>query len=332
MRTLVNFVIKRILILLIIELIFTQGIGAQFMFQRSNSFDTLNLRGKYYFKSALLMDAKTGTVLYAHRAEKKIYPASLVKMMVALIALEQVDMGLITLSDNVSISSQVRKVGGRQVYLSDGEVFPLGELLKAMIIFSANDAAAAVAEHIAGSQEDFVKLMNQKAYELQMAHTHFNNPHGLPPKDKVSYNTTTAYDLGILARELVNYPKYLHWSSTQLDSFRAGSFQLLNTNRSLLRSFSGMDGLKTGFHRKAGFNLVSTAKRDGVRLVSVVTGTYSPKVRGKITASILNKGFELFNSGSSSSFQMTIVQNTHNPMKFDSSEKSFFGMDLSNIN
>ncbi len=249
---------------------------------------------KNYFshhKASLLADADSGRILYAHRIEEKVYPASLVKMMTALITLEEVKQGRISMNDRVRISAWASKIGGRQVYLKHGEVFPLAELMKAMVITSANDAAVAIAEHVAGNDKNFIMKMNHHAKKIGMRNTSFFSVHGLPPGRGQKLDRTTARDLLILSLELLKHPRYLAWSSIRLDRFRNGAFQLLNTNHKLLSSFKGMDGMKTGYHARAGFNLVSTAKRNGVRLLSIVLGARNPRWRRKITSSILNHGF-----------------------------------------
>jgi len=247
------------------------------------------------YKAALLLEAQTGQILYKSNSHKKIIPASLVKMMVALITMERLESGELDITDVVSISAFVSRIGGRQVYLKEGEVFKLDELIKAMIVISANDATGAIAEHISGDVDSFVKLMNQRARSLHMENTRFFNPHGLPPiNEKVPENETTAYDLGILAQELLKYPKYLEYSSIQLDTFRNGTYQLLSTYRSLLRNYPGLDGLKTGYHQKAGFNIVSTAQQKNFRLVAIVVGSLSLDVRNQAASSLLDIGFKNF--------------------------------------
>jgi len=177
--------------------------------------------------------------------------------------------------------------------LKQGEVFKLRELLKATIIGSANDAAYSIAEHVAGSEKAFVKLMNAKAKKLGMLHTRFVNAHGLPPgwRSRKSDNKTTAYDMAKLASALLQHESILKLSSTEVSAFRNGTFQLLNTNRKFLRSYPGADGLKTGYTRKAGFSMVGTAVKNGERLIVVVMGAKKPKDRLKAAKYLLNKGF-----------------------------------------
>jgi len=245
------------------------------------------------YKAALLMDADTGQILFEQNMHQRLVPASLVKMMVILIALEKVQQGSVKLTDPVTASAWASKIGGHQVYLKEGEVFPLEELLKAVAITSANDAATAVAEYLAGSTESFVQLMNQRAKELGMNDTTFANVHGLPPGKGQEENYTSAYDIALLARELIKHPEVLHWSSTREDTFRNGSFTLTNTNK-LLGSFPGLDGLKTGYTDEAGFNLCATAKRDDLRLISVVMGVSNSRIRFSETTKLLSMGFNTY--------------------------------------
>ena len=246
------------------------------------------------YKAAVLIEPTTGTLLHADRAHDPIVPASLVKMMVSLIVLEHLRDGRLQLEDQVTVSKWASKIGGHQVYLKQGEVFELGEMMKAVVVGSANDAAVAVAELIGGDQEGFVELMNQRAQALQMKNTVYTNPHGLPPGKGQKENITTAYDQMLLGRELVKYPQYLIWSSTLRDTFRNGTFELLNTNRVLLKKMPEMDGLKTGYYRKAGFSVVATAKRNNTRLLAAVMGSTKKSVRTQITSRLLTKGFSQY--------------------------------------
>ena len=258
----------------------------------NSSFSAENAnRYRSHYKAALLADAESGRILRHDRMHQKIYPASLVKMMVALITLEEIKSGRISLQDHVKVSRWASKIGGHQVYLKQGEVFQLAELMKATVISSANDAAVAVAEHVYGSDKIFIIKMNERAIQLGMRKTHFYSVHGLPPGRGQKLDVSSAYDLYLLALELLKHPQYLHWSSTRIDSFRNGTFQLLNTNHRLIRNYRGMEGMKTGYHRRAGFNLVSTAKRERQRFISVVLGATNSRWRSKTTKHLLNYGF-----------------------------------------
>ena len=213
-------------------------------------------------------------------------------MMVGLITIEEINSGRISLKDEVTISSWASRIGGHQVYLKQGEKFKLYELMKATIIGSANDAAVAVAEHVFGSDKVFIRRMNIRAKELGMKKTNFYSVHGLPPGKNQKIDVSSAYDFYLLALEILKHPKFLQWSSTRLDTFRNGTFQLLNTNHRLIKSYKGMQGMKTGYHRKAGFNLVSTAIRNGKRFISIVLGAKNSRIRKETTKQLLDFGFQ----------------------------------------
>lgn len=246
------------------------------------------------YKSALLADVESGRILFHDRMHQMIYPASLVKMMVSLIVLEEIDEGRISLNDSVKVSSWASKIGGHQVYLKQGEVFKLKELMKAIVISSANDASVAVAEHVYGQDKQFIKKMNNRAVELGMKKTRFFSVHGLPPGRGQKLDESTTFDMYLLAMELLKHPQYLKWSSIRMDSFRNGTFQLLNTNHRLIRNYRGMDGMKTGYHRRAGFNLVSTAEREGQRFISIIMGAKNSRSRGQSATHLLDYGFNNF--------------------------------------
>jgi D-alanyl-D-alanine carboxypeptidase (penicillin-binding protein 5/6) len=244
------------------------------------------------YQAYILLEPETGRVLVEHEADKPWAPASLVKMMLTLIVMEEVEQGTITLATPVTVSRTASRIGGSQVYLKEGETFPLEQLMRAIEIASANDACVAVAEAVAGSQEAMVARMNRRARELGMRHTAYANVHGLPADPGNPENTTTARDTGVLAREIVRrFPRVLQWTDTLEAPFRNGKFTLHSTNRLLLGMQPDVDGLKTGYHNGAGFNLVATAERSRVRLVSVVLGSPSPKVRADETIRLLNTGF-----------------------------------------
>ena len=242
------------------------------------------------YRSILLLEAVTGRVLKAKNERLATKPASIVKMMTALIAMEQIKRNIIHLDEIITVSRSASRIGGQQVYLAQGEKFSLSNLMKSIIISSANDSSYAVAEHIAGDAEAFVGMMNQRAKELGMTNTHFVNVNGLPPGRKKPTNQMSARDAGILARELIKYPLIMKWSATKNAPFRNGSFTLTNTNK-LLGRFRGMDGLKTGYHRKAGFSIVATAKRKNLRLIAVVMGSSHSRRRFKEAKRLLAWGF-----------------------------------------
>ncbi|HYB73280.1 MAG TPA: D-alanyl-D-alanine carboxypeptidase family protein [Candidatus Sulfotelmatobacter sp.] len=242
--------------------------------------------------SAVLVDAETGAALLAKEPHQRRPPASMLKMMVAVIVLDQVQAGTRKLDEPVTTSRRAEAMGGSQVYLKQGEVFPLEDMLKAVLIGSANDAAVAVAEHVGGTVEGFVDLMNAKAEALGMKDTRFVTPHGLPPGRDQEADVSSAHDMALLARTLVRYPRALQWTSTKEAPFREGKFILRNPNH-LLGAFAGLDGLKTGHYKEAGYNLAATAERDGLRLVAVVMGAPNGKTRFAEAARLLNWGFNI---------------------------------------
>lgn len=242
------------------------------------------------YQAALLMEAETGQVLFAHELHKPWPMASLTKMMLMLLVAERLKEGKLQLTEPIPVSRRASQIGGSQVFLREGESFPLGELMKAIVIHSANDACVAVAEHLAGSTEGMVDLMNQRAAELEMMDSRYRSVHGLPPEPGQEEDLSSAHDLAVLGRQLVRHPQILRWSSTMEDSFRDGKFQLLNTNKLLLR-FPGVDGIKTGFYGKAGHNLVATAFRGGLRFIAVVLGGSTSAVRFSEAARLLSLGF-----------------------------------------
>ncbi|MDM7917168.1 MAG: D-alanyl-D-alanine carboxypeptidase family protein [Candidatus Eisenbacteria bacterium] len=239
--------------------------------------------------ASILVEPTTGEVLYEQNADLPRAPASIAKLMLELIVLEKIQAGTLTLQEPIQVSAWASKIGGSQVYLAQGEVFPLEELLKAIVIHSANDACVAVAEHVAGSSEGFVDLMNIRAKELGLENTRYVNVHGLDDQPGEG-NVTTARDISTIACRLVAMPHVLEWSSIQETDFRNGEFKLTNTNK-LLGRFAGLDGLKTGYTEKAGFCLCSTAQRNGLRLISVVLGAESNRARFDESARLLGAGF-----------------------------------------
>jgi len=243
--------------------------------------------------SALLIAADTGQVLFEKNADQMIPPASLVKVMTLLVALDAVRSGEVSLDDPVRTSQRASRMTGSIVYLSPGEVQPLEKLLKAIAIAGANDAAIAVAEHIAGSEEAFVQRMNRRAEELGMTRTRFANSHGLPPTQGEAY--TTARDIAKAARVLIaSHPEVLEWTKTRVEPFREQpAFNLYNTNE-LVGRYEGLDGLRTGYIEASGWLMLATAMRGDTRLISVVMAARDQAERQSQTASLLDYGFQRF--------------------------------------
>ena len=239
-------------------------------------------------KSVILMEASTGAILYEKNSDEALPPASVTKIMTLLLVMEEIDRGMLKYSDFVTTSAYAASMGGSQIYLKEGEQMSVEDMIKSVVISSANDAAVALAEHICGSEEVFVKRMNDKAKELGMANTNFENTNGLD--DTATNHVTSARDIAIMSRELIKYEDILKYSSTWMDTIRNGEFGLTNTNR-LVRFYQGATGLKTGSTDKAKFCISATAKRNGMHLICVVMGAPSSDVRNSIASQLLNWGF-----------------------------------------
>jgi len=239
-------------------------------------------------KSAVLMDWNTGTVLYAKNRDQALPPASVTKVMTLLLIMEAIDSGNLPLDEAVSVSEYAASMGGSQVFLEPGETMTAEEMLKCVIIASANDAAVALAEKVAGSEEAFVGRMNERAAELGMHNTHFENVTGLD--DDVTNHMTSAYDIALMSRELLNHPKILEYSGIWMDTIRGGEFGLTNTNR-LIRFYPGATGLKTGSTSKAKFCISATAQREGLHLIAVIMGSDTRDSRNDAAKTLLDWGF-----------------------------------------
>ena len=242
------------------------------------------------YVTACVMEPASGRVIFDQDMHKPWPPASMTKMMLMLIVAEKLHDGSLKLTDQVSTSALASKIGGSQVYLKEGETFSLDDMMKAIVVHSANDATLAMAEYVAGSGEAFVVMMNKRAQELGMKDTQYHSPHGLPPAPGQQADMTSAYDSALLARELIKYPDVLRWSSIDVSGFRNNTFELRNTNH-LIRTYRGCDGLKTGFYSQAGFNVTATAKRGGLRLIAVVMGSPRKQENFGQAATLLSQGF-----------------------------------------
>lgn len=252
----------------------------------------VNSIAKDPYASALVIDADTGQILFSENPETVVYPASVVKLMDLLVILDRIQQGKNTLEEMVQVSVEAAKTGGSQVYLDSKEQFSIEDLLYALVVQSANDAAVALAEHVGGSKDGFVTLMNQKAAELGMKNTHFYSVHGLPPSEGQKPDETTASDLALLSRSLVSRPDALKYTSTKERGFRDNKFIMRNHNH-LLGQVDGCDGLKTGYFEAAGFSIAATAKKGGVRIIALVMGSKDRKIRDAKTVELLAKGFTL---------------------------------------
>lgn len=230
------------------------------------------------YQAYVVMEPTSGRIMEGENIHTKRAPASVTKLMVAYVVMEKLSRGEIKLTDKITVSKDASKIGGSQVYLKEGEEFTLEELMKAMMIASANDAAYAIAEHVSGTPQAFVRIMNEKAKLLGMNDTEFQSVHGLPPGKDQKEDRTSCYDLALLGRSLLGNSKLLEWTSMKDGEFRGGQFALHNHNKLLMR-LPDVDGLKTGFYRSAGFNVVATAKRSNLRCIVVVMGSPSGKIR-----------------------------------------------------
>lgn len=238
-------------------------------------------------KSQLLMELSTGEILYANNENEKLLPASVTKVMTLLLIMEAIDDGKIKYEDKVTCSEHASKMGGSQIWFQPGEQLSIDEALKCICVVSANDVSVAMAEHISGSEENFVALMNEKAKILGMNNTHFMNAHGIDEDN----HYTTAKDIAIMSRELVlNHPNILKYTSIWMDTIRGGTFGLSNTNK-LIRFYDGALGLKTGSTSKALYNLSAVAGRDGMTLIAVVLTAPTSDIRANEVSQLLNYGF-----------------------------------------
>lgn len=239
-------------------------------------------------KAVVLMAMDTGEVLYQENEYEHLSPASVTKIMSLLLVLEAIDNGKIKLSDKVTASKDAVSMGGSQIWLEQGETMTVDELLKAVIVASANDACTALGEYVAGSSIAFVNMMNNRAKELGLIHTNFENCTGLD--DTVKNHYSCAYDLAVIASEVMKYDIVQNYSTIWLDSLRDGKTELNNTNK-LVNSYSGITGLKTGTTSNAGFCVAATASRDGLNLVAVVLGSDTSDDRFNTASYLLDYGF-----------------------------------------
>jgi len=244
-------------------------------------------------KSAILVESTTGKVIYKKNENEKRSPASMTKIMTLLLTMEALEKGNINMNDKVSISENSSSMGGTQIFLETGTQISVETLLKGISIASANDAAVAIAEYLGGTEENFVNMMNEKAKSLGCKNTNFKNPHGLDEEG----HYTTAYDLSLIARELLKYPKVLELTSTYEDYIDVSGEKhwLVNTNK-LVRFYKGIDGLKTGYTNDAGYCLTATMQKNNMRLLTVVMGEDTKDNRNTDTISMMEYGYSMYGS------------------------------------
>ena len=241
-------------------------------------------------RAALLMEKTTGQVLFAQNEHEALEPASVTKVMTLLLTMEAIDSGTIAYDDVVTVSAYAAGMGGSQVFLAEGEQITVEELLKAVCVASGNDAAAALAEQVAGTAELFVEKMNRRAAELGMNDTHFVNCTGLTAEGHV----TSAYDIALMSRELIlRHPDIRRFTTIWMDTIRGGTFQLANTNK-LIRFYDGATGLKTGYTASAGYCISATAERDGMELIAVIMKAPDEDTRSSDAKALLSYGFAAY--------------------------------------
>ena len=282
---------KIFLLFLIVILVFSFSVSTFAYAETSVSTqlkDRLQNAPEISAKSAVLYEATTGTILYEKNSSEALPPASVTKIMTLLLLAQGIEDGSISLDDRVIISKNASSMGGSQVFLKEGEEMSVEELLKCTVIASANDASVALAEHLCGSEEAFVKKMNMKAEELKLSGSRFENTTGLD--DTVNNHTMSAYDIAVLSSLLIQYDFITKYSSLWQDTIRDGAFTLTNTNR-LVRYYDGCNGLKTGSTDKAGYCVSVSAQRNNLKLICVIMGADSKEKRNEEARALLDYGF-----------------------------------------
>jgi serine-type D-Ala-D-Ala carboxypeptidase (penicillin-binding protein 5/6) len=242
------------------------------------------------YLGAIVVDAVTGDVLYENHADVQGYPASVIKLMDLLVILEKIEEGALKLDDLVTVTAESSTIGGSQVYLKEHEVFSVDDLLYAMVVQSANDAATALAIHVAGTKDGFVDLMNEKAQAIGMKSTVIHSVHGLPPSADQEPDLSSPRDIALLCSELLKHKDTLRYTATAERGFRNDTFMMRNHNP-LITTFQGCDGFKTGYYTKAGFSIAATATRKDDRVIAVIMGSLDKKIRNAKAAELLSKGF-----------------------------------------
>jgi D-alanyl-D-alanine carboxypeptidase (penicillin-binding protein 5/6) len=276
-----------------VSIIFTLLLGNISVFaeeEENNEQEQLNLASEA--ETAILMERDTGEVLFDKNADEKLPPASMTKVMTLLLIMEELENGNLSYDETVRVSERAASMGGSQIFLEEGEEMTVNDLLKGIAIASGNDASVALAERISGSEEAFVKKMNEKVEELELKNTKFQNSTGLPAEDHYS----TSYDMAIIAKELLKYETITDYTSIYEDYLRQGEdneFWLVNTNK-LVRFYPGVDGLKTGFTNEAKYCLTATAQKNDMRVITVVMGAETTKERNAAVSQMLDYAFNHF--------------------------------------
>lgn len=269
------------------------GVFLLFIFGSVLGAQAIDIRSRDPYYSAVVMDADTGKVLWEDHAGAEGYPASMVKMMNLFVVLDELDAGTIRLDQPVEVSREMALIGGRQVWLKQGEVFPLEELIYAMAVHSANDAATAVAIACSGSKDAHAAKMNAKAQALGLTRTRFHNVHGLPPSSGEQVDVSSALDMAKIARALLHeHPDVVKYSSIYSRDFRGGNPVMTSSNK-LLKTFEGCDGMKTGYFYAAGFSITATAVRNNRRVIAVVMDCKRKETRNQWAEQLLERGFSM---------------------------------------
>ena len=280
---------RKIICIAMLMLLMTNIVFADFVYKpkEESSIKTAAPVFNLQSESAILLDSKTGTVMYSKEPDKKLLPASVTKVMTLLLTMEAIEEGKLSYDDYIVCSARASSMGGSQIYFKENEKLKVTDAIKAVAVVSANDVATALAEHLGGSVENFVSMMNAKAKALGMKNTSFKNPHGIDEEG----HYTTARDISIMSRELITkHPKIKEFTSIWMDTLRDGTFGLTNTNK-LIRFYEGATGLKTGSTSKALFNLSATATRNNLELIAVVMRAPSSKIRLEEARQLLDYGF-----------------------------------------
>ena len=293
-----------IVFLFIIPIILSNVLGVSFLYdiEKNNdsyiidesSISTSAPTPEFNFQSTaqILMEPKSGKIIYANNENEKLIPASVTKIMTLLLIMENIDSGKLKYTDKVVCSANASGMGGSQIWFKEGEELTVDEALKCICVVSANDVTVAMAEKIGGTESNFVNMMNKKAEELNMTNTHFANSHGVDEEG----HYTTALDIAIMSRELINnHPDILKYTSIWMDSIRNGQFGLSSTNK-LIRYYEGATGLKTGFTSQALYNLSATATRDGTTFIAVVMKAPTSQIRQQECSQLLDYAFATYES------------------------------------
>ena len=296
---------KKFILIILLAFIFIPNVNAEVKLAESA-------------KSSILIEATTGEIIYESKKDEKFAPASMTKIMSLIIIMEEIEKGNLKWNEEITVSKNASSMGGSQIFLEEGEKMSVKDLVKGICMASANDAVVALAERISGSEEAFVFRMNENVKKLGLKNTNFKNATGLD----VANHYSSAYDMSMMARELVKHKKILDFSGIYEDYLRQDTdkkFWLVNTNR-LIKTYDGMDGLKTGYTKEAGYCLTATAKRGDMRLIGVVMGEETSSIRNEEMTKLLDYGFNLYNVSS-------LVTNKTKLGKYENSK-----MKLSNVN